>query len=110
MTHDYNRNGVIDLFAALNIGTGEVLHATRKTHTGKDILAVFKWIDAHVPRELAVHVILDNLSAHKSEPVRDRLALPAQARWHLHFTPTSSSWLNLVSVNRLSEGALVEVA
>ena len=96
MTHDYKRNGVIDLFAALNIGTGEILHTTRKTHTGKDILAFFKWIDAHVPRELAVHVILDNLSAHKSEPVRDWLALPAQARWHLHFTPTSSSWLNLV--------------
>jgi transposase len=96
MTHDYKRNGVIDLFAALNIGTGEVLHTTRKTHTGKDILAFFKWIDAHVPRHLDVHVVLDNLSAHKSKPVRDWLALPNQSRWHLHFTPTSSSWLNLV--------------
>ena len=96
MTHDYKRNGVIDLFAALNVGTGEVLHTTRKTHAGKDILTFFKWIDAHVPRDLDVHVVLDNLSAHKSEPVRTWLALPAQARWHLHFTPTSSSWLNLV--------------
>lgn len=96
MTHDYKRNGVIDLFAALNIGTGEVLHTTRKTHAGKDILAFFKWINAHVPQDLDVHVVLDNLSAHKSEPVREWLALPAQSRWHLHFTPTSSSWLNLV--------------
>jgi DDE superfamily endonuclease len=84
---DYKRNGVIDLFAALNPSPGEVLHATRKTHTGKDILSFFKWIDAHFPRELDVHVVLDNLSAHKSKPVRDWLALPTQSRWHLHFTP-----------------------
>ena len=96
MTHDYKRNGVIDLFAALNVGTGEVLHTTRKTHAGTDIVAFFKWIDAHVPRHLDIHIVLDNLSAHKSEPVRSWLALPAQKRWHLHFTPTSSSWLNLV--------------
>ena len=98
-THDYKRNGVIDLFAALNVGIGEVLHTTRKTHAGKDILTFFKWIDVHVPRDLQVHVVLDNLSAHKSEPVRTWLALPAQARWHLHFTPTSSSWLNLKHSN-----------
>ena len=96
MTHDYKRNGVIDLFAALNLGTGEVLHTTRNTHAGTDIVAFFKWIDTHVPRDLDVHVVLDNLSAHKSEPVRAWLAQPAQARWHLHYTPTSSSWLNLV--------------
>ena len=96
MTHDYKRNGVIDLFAALNVGTGEVLHTTAKTHAGNDILAFFKSIDAHVPQDLQIHVVLDNLSAHKSEPVRTWLALPTQSRWHLHFTPTSSSWLNLV--------------
>lgn len=96
MTHDYKRNGTTDLFAALNVGTGEVLYDTRKTHTGQDVLAFFKWIDLHVPRHLEVHVVLDNLSAHKSEPVRRWLAKPAQKRWHLHFTPTSASWLNLV--------------
>jgi transposase len=96
LTHDYKRNGTIDLFAALNIGTGEVLHDLRPRHAGTDVLSFFKWIDAHVPADLEVHVVLDNLSAHSSEPVRRWLALPAQARWHLHFTPTSSSWLNLV--------------
>ena len=96
MTHDYKRNGTTDLFAALNVGTGEVLHHTRKSHTGEDVLAFFRWIDVHTPRNLEIHVVLDNLSAHKSEPVRAWLAKPAQKRWHLHFTPTSSSWLNLV--------------
>lgn len=98
MTHDYKRNGVIDLFAALNIGTGEVLTDTRKRHAGTDVLAFFKWIDLHVDRKLDVHVVLDNLSAHKSEPVRKWLALPRQKRWHLHYTPTSSSWLNMVEL------------
>jgi transposase len=96
MTHDYKRNGTIDLFAALNVGTGEVLYQTRKRHTANDVLAFFKWIDLHVPRHLDVHVVLDNLSAHNAPPVAAWLAHPKRARWHLHFTPTSSSWLNLI--------------
>ncbi len=96
MTHDYKRNGTIDLFAALNVGTGEVLHQTRKRHTANDVLAFFKWIDLHTPRHLEIHVVLDNLSAHSAPPVSDWLADPRRARWHLHFTPTSSSWLNLI--------------
>ena len=96
MTHDYKRNGTLDLFAALNVATGEVLHQTRRRHTGADVLAFFKWIDLHTPRHLDVHVILDNLSAHKSEPVRKWLEHPHRERWHLHFTPTSTSWANLV--------------
>jgi len=96
MTHDYKRNGTLDLFAALNVGTGEVLHRTRKRHAGADVLAFFRWIDLHVPAHLDVHVVLDNLSAHSSPPVRDWLGHPKRQRWHLHFTPTSSSWLNLV--------------
>ncbi len=96
MTHDYQRNGTIDLFAALNVATGEVLAQTRRRHTGNDVLAFFKWIDLHTPRHLDVHVILDNLSAHKSEPVRKWLSHPRRKRWHLHFTPTSSSWANFV--------------
>ena len=96
LTHDYKRNGTIDLFAALNIANGQVLHQTRKRHTGNDVLAFFKWIDLHTPRHLDVHVISDNVSAHKSEPVRKWLANPQRQRWHLHFTPTSSSWSNLV--------------
>ncbi|MCC5953679.1 MAG: IS630 family transposase [Acidimicrobiia bacterium] len=93
MTHDCKRNGTTDLFAALNIGTGEFLH---QTHKGSDVLAFFNWIDLHTPRNLEIHVVLDNLSAHKAPEVREWLAKPRQARWHLHFIPTSSSWLNLV--------------
>src|SRR5215217_2451787 len=77
LTHDYKRNGTIDLFAALNVATGEVLHDTRRRHAD-------------------VHVVLDNLSAHRSEPVTKWLAHPKRKRWHLHFTPTSASWLNMI--------------
>jgi transposase len=96
MTHDYKRNGTTDLFAAMNVATGEVLYDTRRSHRAKDVLAFFKLIDLHVPKDLEIHVVLDNLSAHKAPPVADWLAHPRRARWHLHFTPTSSSWLNLV--------------
>jgi transposase len=96
MTHDYKRNGTTDLFAALNVATGEVLSDYRKRHTGADVLSFFKLIDANVARDLEIHLILDNLSAHKAPEVKQWLADPKRARWHLHFTPTSSSWLNLI--------------
>ncbi|MEX2251091.1 MAG: IS630 family transposase [Acidimicrobiia bacterium] len=96
MTHDYKRNGTTDLFAALNVATGEVIHDTKPRHRGKEVLEFFKFIDLHVPRDLEVHIVLDNLSAHKTPEVKTWLAHPKRARWHLHFTPTSSSWLNLV--------------
>jgi transposase len=95
MTHDYKRNGTTDLFAALNVATGEVIAECRSRHTGADVLAFFKLIDKTVPRSLDIHVILDNLSAHTAPEVTAWLAHPRRARWHLHFTPTSSSWLNL---------------
>jgi transposase len=108
MTHDYKRNGTTDLFAALNVATGQILYDTRKSHTAKDVLAFFKLIDLHVPKGLEIHVVLDNLSAHKAPPVADWLAHPRRARWHLHFVPTSSSWLNLVErwFNELTERRL----
>lgn len=96
MTHDYKRHGTIDLFAAMNVGTGQVHTHLRKGHAGADVLAFFKQIDATVERGLSVHVILDNLSAHKTPEIRKWLAHKDRRRWHLHFTPTSSSWLNLV--------------
>jgi transposase len=117
MTHDYKRNGTIDLFAALNIGTGEVIHRTRKSHAAVDILSFLKWIDAHVPRDLEIHMVMDNLSAHKAPPVAEWLAHPKRERWHIHFTPTSASWLNLVegwfaqlTNKRLRRGAFNSVA
>lgn len=93
MTQNYKRNGTTDLCAALNVGTVEVLHDTRKTDTGADVVEFFKRIDLQVPRDLEVHVVLDNLSAHNSEPVRKWLSKPAQKRWHLHFTPTVRVWV-----------------
>lgn len=117
MTHDYRRHGTTDLFAALNVATGEVIYDTRPRHTAKDVLAFFKHIDLHVPPELDIHVVLDNLSAHKAPPVANWLAHPKRARWHLHFTPTSSSWLNLVegwfkqlTERRLRRGVFTSVA
>jgi transposase len=96
MTHDYKRNGTVDLFVAMNVATGRVIYDTRRRHTGADVLAFFKLIDLHVPRDLAIHVVLDNLSAHMSDEVTTWLDHPKRARWHLHFIPTWSSWLNLV--------------
>ncbi len=96
LTHDYKRHGTTDLFAAMNIATGEVLYDTKKSHKATDVFAFFKLIDLHVPAGLEIHVVLDNLSAHKAPPVTKWLAHPERARWHLHFTPTSSSWCNLV--------------
>lgn len=96
LTHDYKRNGTVDLFAALDIGTGKVITDCRQRHTSADVLAFFKQVDRSVPRGLSVHVVLDNLSAHMGPEVSGWLAQKKQARWHLHFVPTSSSWLNLV--------------
>jgi transposase len=96
MTHDDKRNGTIDLFAAMNIATGEVLTDLRKGHTGADVLRFFKQIDASVPRGLGVHVVLDDLSAHSTPEIAKWLAHRDRRRWQLHYTPTSSSWLNLI--------------
>jgi transposase len=117
MTHDYKRNGTIDLFAAMNIATGEVLTDCQKTHAATDVLRFFKRIDAAVPRGLSVHVVLDNLSAHSAPEITKWLAHKDRRRWHLHFTPTSSSWLNLIerwfkelTDKRLRRGRFTSVA
>lgn len=96
MTHDYKRHGTTDLFAALNAASGEVLTECRRRHTHQDFLAFLKRIDREVPRELDVHLVLDNLAVHKHPGVRSWLEHPRRSRFHVHFTPTSSSWLNLV--------------
>lgn len=93
-THDYIRNGTIDLFAALDIATGNVITDLRKTHTSKDFVAFLNKINRNVGAELDVHIVLDNLSAHKTPLVHKWLL--RHRRFHLHFTPTYSSWMNLV--------------
>ncbi len=117
MTHDYKRHGTIDLFAAMNVATGEVLTDLRRGHTGADVLRFFKQIDASVPRGLGVHVVLDNLSAHSTPEIAKWLAHKDRRRWHLHYTPTSSSWLNLIerwfkelTDKRLRRGTFTSVA
>src|SRR3954451_17960453 len=117
MTHDYKRHGTTDLFAAMNLATGEVLTGLAKRHAAADLLRFFKQIDASVPRGLAVHVVLDNLSAHSAPEITKWLAHRDRRRWHLHFTPTSSSWTNLIerwfkelTDKRLRRGRFTSVA
>src|SRR6266536_1032970 len=81
----------------------------KKRHTARDVLSFFKLIDLHVPRELDIHVVLDNLSAHKAPEIKTWVAHPRRARWHLHFTPTSSSWLKLLTERRLRRGVFSSV-
>jgi len=80
----------------MNIATGQVHTRLHKGHTGADVLTFFKQIDKSVPRTLDVHLVLDNLSAHKTAEIKQWLDDPRRKRWHLHVTPTSNSWTNLV--------------
>ncbi|QIX28731.1 IS630 family transposase [Nocardioides sp. JQ2195] len=93
-THDYIRNGTIDLFAALEIATGKVITDLRPSHTSAEFVRFLDKIDAEVPADLDVHVVLDNLSTHKTPAVHEWLL--RHQRFHFHFTPTYGSWMNLV--------------
>ncbi|ABK45086.1 putative transposase [Magnetococcus marinus MC-1] len=93
-THDYKRNGTTNLYAAFNILTGEVMGRTTKRHRSKEFLDFLRQIDRSTPKELDLHLILDNSSTHKTQEVRQWLE--ARPRFKLHFTPTSASWLNAV--------------
>jgi len=94
MTHDYKRNGTTTLFAALDVLTGEVIGQCLPRHRHEEFLVFLKTIDREVPRGLQVHLILDNYATHKHANVERWLT--RHKRFHLHFTPTSSSWLNQV--------------
>ena len=93
-THDYVRNGVVDLFAALNIATGQVFTRFDKQHRAVEFIKFLNVIEANVPAGLDVHVVMDNASTHKTPAVHKWLL--RHPRFTFHFTPTSSSWLNLV--------------
>src|SRR5438128_2620089 len=94
MTHDYKRNGTTTLFAALDVLSGSVIGQCLPRHRHTEFLKFLRTIDREVPNGLQVHLILDNYSTHKHDDVKRWLA--KHPRFHLHFTPTSSSWLNLV--------------
>jgi transposase len=93
-THDYTRHGTVTLFAALNYLDGKIYSTTAARHTHAEWLAFLRQIERQTPRELALHLIVDNYATHKHPAVRAWLA--RHPRLHLHFTPTGSSWLNLV--------------
>lgn len=93
-TSDYKRHGTTTLFAALDVLTGSLIGSCMDKHRHEEFLKFLRTIDGEVPKTLAVHMILDNYATHKHPAVKSWLA--AHPRFHLHFTPTSSSWLNLV--------------
>ena len=92
-THDYRRNGLTSLYAALNVVSGQVIGECRARHTGGDFLAFLKRVARHYRRQ-TLHVVLDNSSTHTTPAVQAWLA--AHPRVRFHFTPTGASWLNLV--------------
>jgi transposase len=95
-THDYKRHGTTTLFAAFNILNGKVIGSCLPRHRGKEFIKFLNQLENEVPEELDIHLILDNYSTHKSAAVQRWLKPRKRRRFHFHFTPTSSSWLNQV--------------
>ncbi len=109
-THDYRRHGTLDLFAALDVKAGTVIGACERRHRSVEFRAFLDRVEGSVPPGLEVHLVLDNLKTHKTRLIHDWLL--KRPHFHLHFTPTSASWLNLVecwfallSRRRLERGA-----
>ncbi len=94
MTHDYKRHGTTSLFAALNVLDGKVVGECYERHRHQEFLKFLRRLDREFPRNLALHLILDNYGTHKHPKVK--AWLEKHPRFHVHFTPTSASWLNLI--------------
>jgi transposase len=99
-THDYYRHGITSLFAAFNIADGTVISELHRRHRHQEFLKFLRKIDKNVPDGLDVHLVCDNYGTHKTPAIQDWLA--RHPRFHVHFTPTGSSWINQVPVNRPS--------
>ena len=93
-THDYSRHGTTSLFAALNVKTGQVLGACERRHRSVEFRKFLDRVDDVTPPELDIHIVMDNYATHKTPLIHSWLA--CHPRYHVHFTPTGSSWLNLV--------------
>ena len=93
-THDYSRHGTTTLFTALNVATGKVIGEVHGRHRAKEFLAFLRTIDEATPAKLDVHLVMENYGTHKTRSVKAWMA--RQLRFHAHFTPTASSWLNQV--------------
>ncbi|CCG42741.1 IS630 family transposase [Magnetospirillum molischianum] len=93
-SHDYKRHGTTSLFAALDVAMGNVIGRCFQRHRAAEFRKFLDLIEASVPADLDIHVVMDNASTHKTKLIRDWFA--KRPRWHAHFTPTSSSWINQV--------------
>ena len=93
-THDYKRNGTTNLYAALEMASGKVISKTTSAHRAVEFIAFLDQVKKEVPKNLEVHLVLDNVSTHKTDAVRAWLI--KNPRFHFHFTPTYSSWMNMV--------------
>jgi len=96
VTHQYQRHGTLTLFAALDLTTGEVIAQCKKRHRHQEFLQFLNHIESQVPKELDIHLVVDNYATHKHRKVKSWLA--ARPRYHVHYTPTYSSWLNQVEI------------
>ena len=115
MTHDYKRHGTTTLFAALDVKAGTVIGHCTKRHRHQEFVRFLGVIDQRTPADLDLHLVVDNYATHKHPTVKAWLA--EHPRFHMHFTPTSSSWLNLVerffaeiTTKRIRRGAFASVA
>ena len=115
MTHDYKRHGTTTLFAALNVLNGQVIAQCQRRHRHTEWLKFLRQIDSETPKDKALHLICDNYATHKHPVVQRWLA--KHPRFHMHFTPTSASWLNMVerffrdiTTERLRRGVFTSVA
>lgn len=93
-THDYMRHGTTTLFAALDVATGKVIGRLHRRHRSREFLRFLREVNREVPEHLDVHLVMDNYGTHKTQAVRSWFA--RHPRFHVHFTPTSASWLNQV--------------
>ena len=93
-SHDYTRHGTLSLFAALETATGKIVGRCFARHRAREFRAFLNTVAASVPADHDVHIVIDNVSSHKTEAVRNWFA--KRPRWHVHYTPTSASWINQV--------------
>ena len=93
-THDYKRHGTTSLFAALDVKAGTVIGKCMPRHRAQEFRRFLDAVEMNVPQDLDIHVVMDNASSHKTKLIRDWFA--KRPRWHVHYTPTSASWINQV--------------
>lgn len=93
-THDYKRHGTTSLFAALDVKTGSVIGKCMPRHRAQEFRRFLDEVERNVPKGLDIHVVMDNASSHKTKLIRDWFA--KRPRWHVHYTPTSASWINQI--------------